>query len=42
MIELEDAQSSRTSQNPNSSEDHNTISAPRRDRCVAQVAAAFR
>ena len=29
-------------QKPNSSEDHSTISAPSRDRCVAQVAAALR
>ena len=42
MIDDEEAQSSRTSQNPNSSELHSTISAPSRDRCVAQVAAAFR
>src|SRR3954462_6645006 len=42
MIEEPDAQASETSQNPNSSEDHSTISAPRRDRWVAQVAAAPR
>ena len=37
-----EAQASETSQNPNSSEDHSTNSAPSRDRCVAQVAAADR
>ena len=40
MIEEPDAHASETSQKPNSSLDHSTISAPRRDRCVAQVAAA--
>src|SRR3954471_12294473 len=42
MIDEPEAHASLTSQNPNSSEDHSTISAPRRDRCVAQVAAAER
>src|SRR3954469_21974282 len=42
MIEDEDAQSSRTSQKPNSSLDQSTISAPSRDRWVAQVEAAAR
>src|SRR3954453_18759842 len=42
MIEELDAQASLTSQKPNSSDDHSTISAPRRDRWVAQVAAALR
>ena len=40
MIEEPEAHASDTSQKPNSSLDHSTISAPRRDRCVAQVAAA--
>ena len=40
MIEEPEAKLSSTSQNPNSSLDHSTISAPSRDRCVAQVAAA--
>ena len=40
MIEEPDAHASATSQKPNSSLDHSTISAPSRDRCVAQVAAA--
>ena len=31
-----------SSQKPNSALDHSTSSAPRRDRWVAQVAAAFR
>jgi hypothetical protein len=42
MIEEPDAHASETSQKPNSSLDHSTISAPSRDRCVAQVAAADR
>ena len=42
MIEEPDAQASDTSAKPNSSEDHRTISAPRRERWVAQVAAADR
>jgi hypothetical protein len=42
MIEDPDAHASDTSQNPNSSLDHSTISAPRRERCVAHVAAAAR
>ena len=42
MIEEPDAHASLTSQNPNSSDDHSTISAPSRDRWVAQVAAADR
>src|SRR6478609_1054786 len=42
MIDDEEAQSSRTSAKPNSSEDHRTISAPSRDRWVAHVAAAER
>ena len=42
MIEEPDAQASETSQKPNSSLDHSTISAPSRERCVAQVAAAER
>ena len=37
-----DAHASATSQKPNSSLDQSTISAPSRDRCVAQVAAADR
>ena len=37
-----DAQASETSQKPNSSLDQSTISAPSRERCVAQVAAAAR
>src|SRR3712207_9425137 len=42
MIEEPDAHASLTSAKPNSSEDHRTISAPRRERCVAHVAAAAR
>src|SRR4051794_4063042 len=42
MIDDDDAQASLTSQNPNSSEDHSTSSAPSRERWVAQVAAALR
>src|SRR5215208_4644236 len=42
MIEEPDAHASETSQKPNSSLDQSTISAPRRERCVAQVAAADR
>ena len=42
MIEEPDAHASATSQKPNSSLDHSTISAPSRERCVAQVAAADR
>ena len=42
MIEEPDAQASETCAKPNSSEDHSTISAPSRERCVAQVAAAAR
>src|SRR3954447_21337181 len=42
MIEEPEAQASLTSQNPNSSEDHRTISAPSRDRWVAHTAAADR
>src|SRR4051794_29539192 len=42
MIEEPDAQASETSQKPNSSLDHSTISAPSRDRCVAHVDAAER
>ena len=42
MIEEPDAHASETSQKPNSSLDHSTISAPRRERWVEQVAAAPR
>src|SRR5215216_7545957 len=42
MIDEPDAQASETSQKPNSSLDHSTISAPRRDRWVAHVDAAAR
>jgi hypothetical protein len=42
MIEDPEAHASDTSQNPNSWLDHRTISAPRRERWVAQVAAADR
>ena len=42
MIDEPDAHASETSQNRNSSDDHSTISAPRRDRWVAHVAAAAR
>src|SRR3954447_13477143 len=42
MIEDDEAQASETSAKPNSSEDHSTISAPSRERCVRQVAAAAR
>src|SRR5215212_4240691 len=42
MIDELDAQASLTSQKPNSSEDHSTISAPSRDRWVAHVEAAER
>src|ERR1700709_231455 len=42
MIEELDAHASDTSQTPNSSERQSTIAAPRRERCVAQVAAAAR
>ena len=42
MIEEPEAHASETSQKPNSWLDHSTISAPSRDRCVAQVAAAAR
>ena len=42
MIDEPDAQASATSQKPNSSLDHSTSSAPRRERWVAQVAAALR
>ena len=42
MIEEPLAHASATSQKPNSSLDHSTISAPRRERWVAQVAAADR
>src|SRR3954468_22986013 len=42
MIDEPDAHSSATSQNANSWLDQSTISAPSRDRCVAQVAAADR
>ncbi len=41
MLEPEE-KSSATSQKENSSLDHSTISAPRRDRCMAQIAAADR
>jgi len=37
-----DENSSAGSQKPNSSLDHSTISAPSRERCVAQIAAAER
>ncbi len=42
MIDEPDAQASETVQNPNSSLDHSTISAPSRERWVAHVAAAAR
>src|SRR4051812_1560269 len=42
MIDDEDAHASETSAKPNSSEDHRTISAPSRERCMRQVAAAAR
>src|SRR3954465_15156611 len=42
MIDDPEAHASETEQKPNSSLDHSTISAPSRDRCVAQVAAAER
>src|SRR3954464_12967976 len=42
MIEELEAHASETSQKPNSSDDQSTISAPRRERWVAQVAAAER
>src|SRR3954453_9835865 len=42
MIDEPEAHASLTSQNPNSSEDQSTISAPSRERWVAQVAAALR
>src|SRR4051794_18586672 len=42
MIDEPEAHASDTSQKPNSCEDHRTISAPRRERWVAQVAAADR
>ena len=42
MIEDPEAHASDTAQKPNSSLDHSTISAPSRDRWVAQVAAAER
>src|SRR4029079_17492138 len=42
MIEDPEAHASETSQKPNSSLDHSTISAPSRERWVAQVAAAAR
>ena len=42
MIEEPEANASVTSQKPNSSLDQSTISAPSRDRWVAQVAAAAR
>src|SRR3954467_15292871 len=42
MIEEPDAHASETSQKPNSSLDHSTISAPSRDRGVAQVDEAAR
>src|SRR3954454_20390264 len=42
MIEEPDDQASDSSQKPNSLADHRTSSAPNRDRCVAQVAAAPR
>ena len=41
MLEPE-VNESESSRKPNSSLDHSTISAPSRDRCVAQVAAALR
>src|SRR6185503_14949609 len=41
MLEPEE-KSSATSQNENSSLDQRTISAPRRERCIAQIAAAER
>jgi hypothetical protein len=40
MIEEPEAKASETSQKPNSSLDHRTISPPRRDRWVRQVAPA--
>ena len=42
MIEEPEAHASATSQKPNSSLDHSTSSAPSRERCVAQIAAAPR
>src|SRR3954449_9836468 len=42
MIDEPEAHASLTSQNPNSSDDQSTISAPSRERWVAQVAAALR
>jgi hypothetical protein len=42
MIEEPEAKASETSQKPNSSLDHRTISPPRRDRWVRQVAPAAR
>ena len=42
MIEEPEAHASATWQKPNSCEDQSTSSAPSRDRCVAQVAAAAR
>ena len=37
-----DVNESPSSRNPNSSLDHSTISAPRRERCIAQIDAALR
>ena len=42
MIEEPELQASGSSQKPNSALDHSTSSAPRRERCVEQVAAAAR
>ena len=42
MIEEPELHSSGSSQKPNSLLDHSTSSAPRRERCVAHVAAAPR
>src|SRR2546423_14935445 len=42
MIDEPLVHASGSSTKPNSSEDHSTSSAPRRERCVAQVAAAPR
>src|SRR6266511_3780691 len=42
MIDEPEVKASATWQKPNSVLDHSTISAPRRERCVAQVAAAAR
>src|ERR1700743_1849735 len=42
MIEEPELQASERTQKPNSLLDHSTSAAPRRERCVAQVAAAER